>query len=251
MRIVFLAVDDEFAGAMQQCVYARHPEWVAGSVISTSTIYKKGTLGSVGFIIKQCGLLYLAEMAWMKLVKKMLSPKDMALPGRLAIDARVEIFRSSDINDDPSLAKLASWKPDLVISTNFNHYIGKQARRIATLGTWNLHKALLPEHRGMAPSFFALLESCEYTGITLHKVEKGFDTGPILVQEKFPIERSDTVYSLNKRASEKGGQILVHFLEQLDPGNIKPTPQPSGDWHEYTYPNRRQVRAFLAKGRRF
>ena len=41
MRIVFLSVDDEFAGEMQRFLYDRHADWVVGSVLSTRHIYKK------------------------------------------------------------------------------------------------------------------------------------------------------------------------------------------------------------------
>ena len=62
MRIVFLAVDDEFAGAMQRYVYKTHPEWVVGSIISKNAIYKKNALQAMIFIIRKCGFMFFLEM---------------------------------------------------------------------------------------------------------------------------------------------------------------------------------------------
>ena len=70
MKIVFLAVDDEFAGLMQKYIYDKHPEWIVGSVISTCPIYKKSRVGAALFVVKQSGFTYFAEMVRMKLWKK-------------------------------------------------------------------------------------------------------------------------------------------------------------------------------------
>jgi methionyl-tRNA formyltransferase len=85
----------------------------------------------------------------------------------------------------------------------------------------------------------------------LHVLAKGFDTGDILTQTKVPIEPGDTVYTLNKRTSSVGGGMLADFIEGVDLKNIRPTPQPPGNWRNYSYPSRAEVRMFRRKGGRF
>lgn len=251
MKIVFLAVDDEFAGAMQKYVYEKHPEWVIGSVISTCPIYKKSKMGAVLFIIKQSGFLYFAEMVRMKLLRKKFGKKKHVTPSLLAKQHNVEIFYCKNINDEQSLSQIRKWKPDLIISTNFSHYVGKMAREIVPVGAWNLHKSFLPNFRGMAPNFYVLLESGKMAGVTLHKIARGFDTGDIITQTEIPVRHNDTVYSLNKRTSDEGGRMLAKFLEAVDLSNIATTPQSEGEWGYYTYPNRKQIIEFRKKGLRF
>ena len=251
MRIVFLAVDDEFAGAMQKYIYEKHPEWVVGSVISTCPIYKKSNLEAVLFVIKQSGFYYFAEMVRMKILRKIFLAKKNIIPSLLAEKHNVENFYCDNINDEDSLLQMKKWNPDLVISTNFSHYVGKNAREIVPVGAWNLHKSFLPNYKGMAPNFYVLLEGKKFAGVTLHKIAKGFDTGDIITQAKVQVKNNDTVYSLNKRTSDVGGQIIAEFLDNVDIDNVKMTPQSEGDWGYYTYPNREQIKKFRKKNLRF
>lgn len=251
MRIVLLAVDDEFAGSMQTGLYEAHPDWIVGSVISKNSIYKKNLFQAALFVIRTSGLEFFLEMFRMKILRRLSRGPRKDAPTSLARKHEVPVFFSGNINDKESRAQLEAWQPDLVISTNFSHYIGKSARRIARLGTWNLHKALLPEYRGMAPNFHALREGKEQVGVTLHVVEKGFDTGAVVTQKAIDVDAGDTVYALNCRASDIGGQMMADFLNELDPDDILVSPQPEGDWKDYTYPTREEVKEFRSKGLRF
>jgi methionyl-tRNA formyltransferase len=251
VRIAFLAVDDEFAGSMQSFLYARHPEWVVGSVIATQSIYRKSPIKAFWFVLRKSGFRYGAEMFKMKVVRRISGGAIKPSPTRLAKEHRVPLHFSSDINSDESLQQLRDWSPDVVIATNFSHYVGAKARGIARLGTWNLHKSYLPHFRGMAPSFYALLRGEKHAGATLHEISKGIDTGNILCQEAVEIVRNDSVYTLNQRTSEAGGRMLAEFLEHNEASRIQSYPQPSGDWPYYTYPSPADVRLFLRKGLRF
>jgi len=251
MKIVFLAVDDEFAGSMQRYVYERHPDWVVGSVISTSVIYKKSWLGAMVFVLRRSGFRYGAEMFRMKVIRKLTRAQNVITPSQLAKAHNVEIFYSGNINEEASLSRLRSWAPDLIISTNFSHYVGARVWSTARSGVWNLHKSYLPHYRGMAPSFYALLNGERRVGATLHKIAKGFDTGDIITQVEVPVQVGDTVHSLNLKTSDAGGRMMADFLEDTDLGQVAATPQPDGDWRNYSYPSRADIKAFCKKGLRF
>lgn len=250
-RIVFLGVDDEFAGSMQRYVYERQACSIVGSVISTRAIYKKSKLGAMIFVFRRSGFTYSAEMFRMKIIRSLMSREEHILPSTLARKHNVEIFYSTDINDSTSIDRLNSWAPDLIISTNFSHYVGERVRRIARIGTWNLHKSYLPHYRGMAPSFYALLNGEKQVGVTLHQIAKGFDTGNILKQVRIPIAPNDSVYLLNQKTADAGGRMMADLLEEVNPEALVAVPQPDGDWPNYTYPTRAQIRAFRQKGLKF
>lgn len=252
MRIVLLGVDDEFAGEIQRPLYEKHADWVVGSVISSRMIYKRSNAGAVLFTLRRSGFVFLTEMFRVKVLRRLVEKAARVLPSELARRHGVEQFISADINDQESTNKLRSWNPDLIISTNFSHYIGKTVREgIARNGCWNLHKSLLPEYRGMAPSFHALLDGASKVGATLHIVAKGFDTGDLLAQAEVPVTTSDSVYSLNRKTSVSGGKLLVSFLEGYDPRSTQPMSQPAGEWKNYTYPTRAEVKTFRSKGLHF
>lgn len=251
MRIVFLAVDDKYAGAMQKPLYDAAPDRIVGSVLSSCHIYKKSTVSASWFLLRQSGLRYVTEMLRLKVLGRMVSGDSAPTPSSLAQMHGVETFRSTNINDHESIELLRTWNPDLIVSTNFNHYVGKRVRTLPPLGTWNLHKSYLPHYRGMAPSFYALLDGASHAGATLHRMDAGFDTGDIVAQSDVPIKENDTVFSLNMRTSEEGGRLLAELLSDGQPDRVELTPQPPGDWASHTYPSPGQVRAFLAKGLRF
>src|SRR5438552_6653266 len=251
MRIAFLAVDDEFAGRMQSYVYEKHPEWVVGSVISTRPIYKRTKVGGLLFLLKRSGFIYLAEMIRIKIAGKVLRREKIITPKRLAKAHQVQTYYTNNINNAQSLAQLAAWSPDLIISTNFNHYIADRARQAARVGTWNLHKSLLPHYRGMAPSFYALLNGERNVGATLHKVAKGFDTGDILCQIEIPISNGDSVESLNRKTSDLGGEMLAQYLEELDLSDIQVSRQSHGKCPNYSYPTRLDIKIFHKMGCNF
>jgi folate-dependent phosphoribosylglycinamide formyltransferase PurN len=251
MRIVFLAVDDEFAGLMQKYVYEQHPEWVVGSVLSSSLLYRKTNVGAALFLAKHSGFTYIGEMIKMKIVRQLVNGRGAISARALARQHGVDTFYTADINSPESLARLRALRPDLIISTNFSQYVGKEARSIPVAGAWNLHKSYLPHYRGMAPNFYALMEGADSVGATLHVLAKGFDTGDILDQVKLKIEPGEGVYDLNKRTSDAGGRMLQRFLERVDLSSIRSTPQPEGNWRTYSYPARTDVRAFKRKGCRF
>jgi methionyl-tRNA formyltransferase len=253
MRVVFLSVDDEFAGLMQQDVYRAHADWIVGSVVSSTVMHRKTNLGAALFLLRRSGCTYMAQMFKMKILRKLLQKGPTVTPTILAKRYGKDVYYTSDINAEDSLRRMRSWEPDLIISTNFSQYVDKRAREIGARGAWNLHKSYLPAYRGMAPNFHALLEGATSVGATLHILARGFDTGDILAQVRVPVRPGDTVYDLNTRTSSAGGQMLLDVLEALhrDPSSVPPTPQPDGEWRSYSYPTRAEVRAFRSKGCRF
>lgn len=251
MKIVFLSVDDEYAGEMQRPLFERHPEWITGSIISSCRIYKKTNLEAALFLLSHSGWSYVLSMIWTKLGSKIFSGSHAQTPLELARKHGVPAFFSSNINDESSRQRLAGWNPDIVISTNFNHYVGGQARKIARIGTWNLHKSYLPHYRGMAPGFYALLNGEKWSGATLHVMDAGFDTGDIIKQVKVPVQDGDTVFDLNFRISREGGNMLADLLDRLDPVNLAPENQSSGNWPTHSYPSRKDVQEFIRIGLKF
>jgi len=93
-------------------------------------------------------------------------------------------------------------------------------------GFINLHPSLLPRHRGPSPIQWSLVCGDRSTGVTTMQLDKGMDTGPILLQERLPIEALDTAETLSPRLAELGAELVVKTLDALEDGTIDPRPQP-------------------------
>ncbi len=75
----------------------------------------------------------------------------------------------------------------------------------------NVHPSLLPLGRGAWPMPLCILNKCEKSGVTFHKMEESFDTGEILMQEEFTLDDSDTLYTY----MEKIYSLLPNMVNSL------------------------------------
>ncbi len=95
-------------------------------------------------------------------------------------------------------------------------------------GCVNLHPSLLPRWRGAAPVERALIAGDPVTGVTIMRLDKGLDTGPLLLQAEHPIQDCDTAGDLLDRLGEVGAELLVQALDCLEKGQLVARPQPEG-----------------------
>jgi methionyl-tRNA formyltransferase len=88
-----------------------------------------------------------------------------------------------------------------------------------------VHASLLPKYRGASPIQWAVLDGCEYSGVTTMQMDKGLDTGDILEVEKVKLDTKETGGSLFDRLSEVGANLLVKTLEKAENGTLNPVKQ--------------------------
>jgi methionyl-tRNA formyltransferase len=90
----------------------------------------------------------------------------------------------------------------------------------------NIHGSLLPRWRGAAPIHRAIEAGDSETGVTIMEMEEGLDTGPMLLEERIPIELTDTTGSLHDKLAALGARLIVQTLQALQHGPLRATPQP-------------------------
>lgn len=89
----------------------------------------------------------------------------------------------------------------------------------------NIHASLLPRWRGAAPITRAIEAGDGHFGVTLMKMDAGLDTGPMLMQESFPLNGTETTVSLTNSVAELGADMLVRLLAQTESITITEQPQ--------------------------
>jgi phosphoribosylglycinamide formyltransferase-1 len=117
-------------------------------------------------------------------------------------------------------AAVAVFKPDLVVSAGFMRILGRDF--LARFGdrTVNTHPALLPAFPGAHAVRDALAAGVEVTGCTVHQVDAGVDTGPILAQRQVRIAPSDTEATLHERVKVQERQLLIETVAALAEGRV-------------------------------
>jgi folate-dependent phosphoribosylglycinamide formyltransferase PurN len=127
-------------------------------------------------------------------------------------------------NAQDSIARLREWKPDLIIFTGGNILRG-QVLDVPRLGVLNVHLGLLPEIRGMSSPEWSLLKQVP-VGISIHYMDAGIDTGPVLQRYEFPdIALCDSLSDLRNRLIAFGVEKMAEVVTALDNGAISATAQ--------------------------
>ncbi len=143
----------------------------------------------------------------------------------LALKASIPVLQPESIRGGEFLAELRQYNPDIIGLTAYGNILPENIINLPPLGTINVHGSLLPKYRGAAPIQWALINGETETGITIMQMDKGVDTGDILLQEKLPIGPEDTAGSLSGKLAELGGKALGAALDLLRLDRLNPTQQ--------------------------
>jgi methionyl-tRNA formyltransferase len=130
----------------------------------------------------------------------------------------IPIFFFKDVNSTDSINKIKQLHPDLIISIGFGKIFKKDILSIPKYGAINLHSSLIPKHRGLMPTFWALKNNDPYTGVTIHYMTEIIDDANIISQEKVPIFKNDTAHILMKRCKTIGLKLLKKVIYNIKKG---------------------------------
>ena len=116
--------------------------------------------------------------------------------------------------------------PDLIfLSVQFDKIIKPQL--FVSKHLFNLHFSLLPAYKGMYPSAWPILNNEKFSGVTLHVLDRGIDTGDIIAQYKFKLDKNETVNSLYKKYMLYGAKLMKQKIPLLIKKNYTARPQPA------------------------
>lgn len=129
----------------------------------------------------------------------------------------IKTFEVENPNSKKSLNILRELNPDIIINQS-QSIIKKDLLQIPKYGVINRHNALLPKNRGRLTPFWVLYKEEKETGVSIHFVEEGIDSGDIIVQEKYDIDKKDTFGSLVAKNYEIAPRAMLKALDKLEKG---------------------------------
>lgn len=138
----------------------------------------------------------------------------------------LEVVQPKSLKGDDAAQALAASAADVAVVVAYGKLIPAELLAIPRHGFVNLHPSLLPRHRGPSPIQWALVCGDRATGVTTMQLDEGMDTGPILLQERVPIDDAETAEMLAPRLAAIGADLVVRTLDGLEQGTITPRPQP-------------------------
>lgn len=144
---------------------------------------------------------------------------------REALLRGIEVVQPENFRSAVSKDALRALQPDLMIVVAYGLILPQSVLDIPTYGCWNVHASLLPRWRGAAPIQRAIEAGDARTGVCLMQMEKGLDTGPVLLSQAIDIDAQETGGQLHDRLASLGAQVLGDGLGLLRAG-LRPMPQP-------------------------
>ncbi len=143
----------------------------------------------------------------------------------VARDFNLKIYQPENINIPEAIKFLKDPNPDLLIVIAYGQILPQEILDIPKIFAINVHASILPKYRGAAPVNWALIKDEKTTGVTVIKMTKEMDAGPIILQKTIDIQEDDTAIMLEDKLSGMAAQLLLDSIQSIQDNKYKLIPQ--------------------------
>ena len=155
-----------------------------------------------------------------------------------------------DVNDPAFLDRLQRVPTDLIVSVSCPQIFRKPLLDLPPLGCLNVHGSVLPDYRGVMPSFWLLVNDEERAGVSIFFMNEQVDAGDLCGQRMFEIRRGETLDQLLRRSKAIAADLMLDVLRNIENGAISRTPLDLSGGSYYSWPDGEAVRHFRSAGRK-
>ncbi len=134
----------------------------------------------------------------------------------VALEHGFEVFQPEKIRTKRSIALFKSHEADVAVVVAYGRILTKSYLNAFRYGCINVHFSLLPKYRGAAPVNWAIVNGEVKTGVTTMQMDRGLDTGDILLQSESKIGEDEDAIELMERLSFIGAELLSDTLKDID-----------------------------------
>jgi methionyl-tRNA formyltransferase len=155
-----------------------------------------------------------------------------------------------DVNDSAFLDRLRAMGTKVIVSVSCPQIFNGPLIGLPERGCLNVHGALLPEYRGIMPSFWMLANDEKQAGVSIFFVNEDIDAGELCGQRTFEIRPGETLDEFLRRSKAIAAELLLEVLEDIVNATASRAPLDLSMGSYYSWPDREAVRRFHATGRR-
>lgn len=137
----------------------------------------------------------------------------------------IPVFQPVKIKEPAAVEVLRGYQADVFVVAAFGQFLSEEILNMPPYGCINIHASLLPKYRGAGPIQRVIMDGQTMTGITIMQMDKGIDTGDILLQKEVAIEKKETGDSLHDKLAAAGAELIVEALVKLPAGELTPRRQ--------------------------
>ena len=143
----------------------------------------------------------------------------------LALERGLPLIQPARLRDPGVAEALRAWNPDLAVVAAYGRLIPDELLTLPRLGMINVHASLLPKYRGAAPVHRAVMAGEAETGVTIMRVIRELDAGPMLAARARPIGPDETSEAVERDLAAMGGGLLVDVVHAMAEGAANEEPQ--------------------------
>lgn len=134
----------------------------------------------------------------------------------LASQHNIQVYTPITLRNDETINLIKSIEADVIIVVAYGFLIPEAILQAKKYGCLNVHPSSLPRHRGAAPLQYTIIAGDLESSVCIMQMDKGFDTGDIILQQKFSILPRITLPILHDQAASLGADLLVKTLDNID-----------------------------------
>ena len=137
----------------------------------------------------------------------------------------IPVFQPVKVKEKEAVETLRGYNADIFVVAAFGQLLSEEILSMPKYGCVNIHASLLPKYRGAGPIQWAIINGEEKTGVTIMQMDKGLDTGDMLLKEEVVIDPKETGDSLHDKLAAVGAGLIVEALARLERGELVPEKQ--------------------------
>ncbi len=141
----------------------------------------------------------------------------------VAEENNIPVLTPKSFKDPLNITNIQMYHPDMIVVCAYGLIIPEKILLEPKYGCINIHASILPKYRGANPIQRAVLNGDRMAGITIMSMDKGLDTGPMLLKEAIPVPQNMTYGELEQELSIIGSNLIVNYIDNRD--NILPQHQ--------------------------
>ncbi|MDE6388432.1 MAG: methionyl-tRNA formyltransferase [Lachnospiraceae bacterium] len=142
-----------------------------------------------------------------------------------AIAHEIPVFQPIKVKEHEAVEQLRGYGADVFVVAAFGQILSEEILTMPKYGCINIHASLLPKYRGAAPIQWAIINGEKMTGVTIMQMDRGIDTGDMLMKAEVPITERETADSLHDKLAQTGAQLITEALPKIESGELTPAKQ--------------------------
>jgi len=144
---------------------------------------------------------------------------------RYALEKQLSVYQPETLKDEAIKGLLEELNPDIIVVVAYGKILPEYVLKFPKYGCINVHGSLLPEYRGASPIQRAVIDGKKVTGVTTMYMDKGLDTGDMLLTREYEIGENSNTGEVFDDLAKIGAELLLETIDGLEKGTITPKKQ--------------------------